>query len=177
LAVASIGGSLALLLLRLRLTPAPEPARSLLLAATLGAVLAASSALPSLPGRPRRWGTVVGTSLVGTAAVGLVWTLRGPSAAVPWAATALPLGVLAAFAEEALFRGSLYDRLAHRGAVLAVVATAVAFALFHVPAYGWVAFPVDLGAGLLFGWQRHASGTWVVPASTHALANVAAMVP
>jgi hypothetical protein len=28
-----------------------------------------------------------------------------------------------------------------------------------------------VGAGLLFGWQRWASGTWTVPAATHAVAN------
>ena len=33
------------------------------------------------------------------------------------------------------------------------------------------ALPVDVGAGLLFGWQRWASGTWTVPAAMHAFAN------
>jgi hypothetical protein len=41
----------------------------------------------------------------------------------------------------------------------------------HLPAYGVAALPVDLGAGLLFSWQRWASGTWTVPAATHAFAN------
>ena len=35
---------------------------------------------------------------------------------------------------------------------------------------------VDLGAGLVFGWQRWASGDWRVAAATHALANLAALV-
>jgi hypothetical protein len=36
--------------------------------------------------------------------------------------------------------------------------------------------PVDLGAGLLLGWQRWATGTWTVPAVTHAAANALATV-
>ena len=93
---------------------------------------------------------------------------------MPWAATAVWLSLLAAVAEEALFRRALYGALLRRGPVIAVVVSAVAFALLHVPAYGWVAFPVDLGAGLVFGWQRHASGTWAAPGITHAAANLAA---
>jgi hypothetical protein len=31
---------------------------------------------------------------------------------------------------------------------------------------------VDLGAGLVFGWQRHAAGTWTAPALTHAAVNL-----
>ena len=50
------------------------------------------------------------------------------------------------------------------------------FALVHLPAYGVVALPVDLGAGLLLSWQRWASGTWTVPAGTHAFANVLAVL-
>ena len=46
----------------------------------------------------------------------------------------------------------------------------------HIPSYGLAAFPVDLGAGLLFGWQRWAAGTWTVPAATHAAANLLAVI-
>jgi hypothetical protein len=45
-----------------------------------------------------------------------------------------------------------------------------------VPLYGIAVLPVDLGAGLLLGWQRWATGTWTVPAVTHAAANVLATV-
>jgi membrane protease YdiL (CAAX protease family) len=48
--------------------------------------------------------------------------------------------------------------------------------LIHVPAYGWPAFPVDLGAGLLFSWQRLSTGRWSVPAATHAAANLLAVM-
>jgi membrane protease YdiL (CAAX protease family) len=55
---------------------------------------------------------------------------------------------------------------------VAIVGSAVAFALVHLPAYGTSALPVDLGAGLLLSWQRWASGTWTVPTATHGVANL-----
>ncbi len=89
----------------------------------------------------------------------------------PLVAWALPLTLLAAIAEEALFRRVAYGALERRGAVVAIGVTALAFALVHVPLYGVAVFPVDLGAGLLLSWQRWASGSWTVPAATHAAAN------
>jgi membrane protease YdiL (CAAX protease family) len=86
------------------------------------------------------------------------------------------LSVLAAVAEEALFRGGVFRLLQPRGAAFAAVASALLFALVHVPSYGWPAFPVDLGAGLLFSWQRLATGRWSVPAATHAAANLLAVM-
>jgi membrane protease YdiL (CAAX protease family) len=83
--------------------------------------------------------------------------------------------VVAAVAEEALFRRVLYDRLLRFGVVAAVGGTAVVFALMHLPAYGVAAMPVDLGAALLLSWQRYASGRWTVPAVTHAVANLLAV--
>ncbi len=107
-------------------------------------------------------GAVVGVSVTGTA--------------VPMPATtlALPLSMIAAVAEEALFRRVAYARLERFGPAIAIAVTAALFAFVHLPAYGTTALPVDLGAGVLFGWQRWASGTWTVPASTHALANILA---
>jgi hypothetical protein len=46
----------------------------------------------------------------------------------------------------------------------------------HIPSYGLAALPVDLGAGLLFAWQRWVSGRWTVPAATHAAANLLAVI-
>jgi len=83
---------------------------------------------------------------------------------------------MAAVAEEAFFRRFLYGRLLPVGAGAAVGLTALAFAMVHVPAYGWAAFPVDLGAGLLLSWQRWASGRWTVPAATHVLANLLVVI-
>jgi membrane protease YdiL (CAAX protease family) len=48
----------------------------------------------------------------------------------------------------------------------------VAFALVHLPGYGVSAFPINLAAGLLLGWQRWASGGWSAPALTHIAANL-----
>lgn len=78
----------------------------------------------------------------------------------------------AGVAEELLFRRLLYGALAVYGAALAVGGSAAVFAAVHVPAYGVAAFPVDLAAGLVFGWQRWASGTWTASAATHAAANL-----
>jgi membrane protease YdiL (CAAX protease family) len=78
---------------------------------------------------------------------------------------------LAAVAEEALFRRLAYGGLERFGAAVAIAGSALLFGLVHVPAYGLAALPVDVGAGLLFGWQRWASGTWTAPAATHAFAN------
>jgi membrane protease YdiL (CAAX protease family) len=113
---------------------------------------------------------------IGLAAVGVSAAAAGSPVPVPWGPTALPLSLLAAVAEEALFRRAAYGRLERFGAPVAVVASAVLFALVHLPAYGIAALPVDLGAGLLLSWQRWASGTWTVPAATHAAANIVAVL-
>jgi membrane protease YdiL (CAAX protease family) len=128
-----------------------------------------------------------GTTLVaGLLAVAAVALMAGPAPPLPAGGAALALGLLAAVAEEALFRGALYAWVERRAArsgrspalapVLAVAFSAVAFALVHVPSYGPAAIPVDLGAGLLLGWQRWASGRWTVPAATHAAANLLAVI-
>jgi membrane protease YdiL (CAAX protease family) len=114
--------------------------------------------------------------LLGSAAVAAATLVAGPAPKPPLAASLVALNVGAAVAEEAFFRGALYARLAPRGVAVAVVGSAVAFALIHLPLYGWALLPVDLGAGLVLSWQRWASGTWTVPAATHAFANVLAVL-
>jgi membrane protease YdiL (CAAX protease family) len=114
--------------------------------------------------------------LLGTTAAAAATLVAGPAPKPPLAASLVALNVGAAVAEEAFFRGALYGRLAPRGAAVAVVGSAVAFALIHVPLYGWALLPVDLGAGLVLSWQRWASGTWAVPAATHAFADVLAVL-
>ena len=112
---------------------------------------------------------------IGLAAVAGAGLVAGPVPDRRVGAAAAALGVLAAVAEEALFRRLLYARLLRLGAVVAVLGSAVLFALVHLPAYGTAALPVDLGAGLLLSWQRFASGRWTVPAVTHAVANLLAV--
>jgi membrane protease YdiL (CAAX protease family) len=94
----------------------------------------------------------------------------GHAPAFTWGFVAL--NTLAAIAEEALFRRVLYAALVPVGAVFAIVGGAVLFALVHITIYGMWVLPLDIAAGVLFGWQRWATDRWSVPAATHAAANV-----
>ncbi len=134
----------------------------------------AAVAVPATTERPRLAPSIVlGLGLVSIAIAAIV---AGSPVPAPWTSAALPLSLLAAVAEEALFRRVLYGRLIRFGAVAAITITAAVFALVHLPAYGTAAIPVDFGAGLLFGWQRWASGTWTAPAITHGAANLLAVL-
>jgi membrane protease YdiL (CAAX protease family) len=162
----------ALVWLRIRLIPVPAPTRIAALVAIYTAILAACLLVPS----PRRAGRPLLALGVGVLGVGVATAAAGTPAAFPSSNLALPLSILGAFAEEALFRRTLYDALEPRGAAAAIIISALLFAVIHIPLYGAPAFPVDLGAGLLFGWQRWAAGTWRVSAATHAVANVIAIL-
>jgi len=168
LGLSTLGGGM--LLARIWLPVLGPPARIAALAGVLLAILAASLIVPAAPGRAR---IGRGAALaVGLAGVAISLGTGGRPVPAPIVAWALPLTLLAAVAEEALYRRAMYGALERRGAVVAIGVTALAFALVHVPLYGLAAFPVDLGAGLLLSWQRWASGTWSVPAATHAAANL-----
>jgi membrane protease YdiL (CAAX protease family) len=91
---------------------------------------------------------------------------------VPVALGGLIAGAVAGVAEEAIFRHGLYGLLERWGAFLAISGSALAFALIHVPSYGWYILPINFAAGVVFGWQRWATGSWTAPAVTHALVNV-----
>jgi membrane protease YdiL (CAAX protease family) len=108
---------------------------------------------------------------IGAFAVGRVLVAGSPP---PASATALVVGLntLAAVAEEAFFRRLVYGALLAGGPAAAVIGSAVLFAAVHVTVYGVWVLPLDLAAGLLFGWQRQATGSWAVPAVTHAVANL-----
>ena len=137
------------------------------------ALMAGALALPTrVEDAPLGWGVPL---LLGVVAVAGAGVAGGPVADRRVGAVAAGLALLAAVAEEALFRRVLYDRLLRFGVVVAVAGSAVVFALVHLPAYGLAAMPVDLGAALLLSWQRYASGRWTVPAVTHALANLLAV--
>lgn len=151
------------------LSDAGANARVVLFGGTYLAIGLASIAAPVGRDRPRL-PPVMALGFGVAAAVVTAW-VAGPSVPSPWSAAALPLSLLAAVAEEALFRRVAYARLERFGVVIAVAGSALLFGLVHVPAYGLAALPVDVGAGVLFGWQRWASGTWTVPAATHAFAN------
>ncbi|MFL6189040.1 MAG: CPBP family intramembrane glutamic endopeptidase [Actinomycetes bacterium] len=121
---------------------------------------------------PLGWKVPLVLGLVGVVGAAIV---GGPVADRRVGGVAVGLALLAAVAEEALFRRVLYDRLLRFGVVVAVAGSAGLFALVHLPAYGLAAMPVDFGAALLLGWQRYASGRWTVPAVTHAVANLLAV--
>jgi membrane protease YdiL (CAAX protease family) len=105
--------------------------------------------------------------------------LAGPVRAARWVpvtAPAVAASIAAAVVEEALFRRVVYGVVHPLGVPVAVIGSALLFALVHVPPYGWATVPLNLTAGVVLGWQRAASGRWAVPAVTHAAANVMAFL-
>lgn len=89
---------------------------------------------------------------------------------VPWAM----ITILVASGEEALLRGRLFDALRNAGGLLpAIVVTTIAFALMHVPLYGWHVVPLDLAVGLAFAGLRLLAGSIAAPAAAHAVADLA----
>ena len=165
-------GSL-MLALRARILVLSSDGRLLVTTVLFGAILIASLLVPVAPGRRRLHPALV--QAVGGAALVLAVWASGHPVPISYSRWVLPLVVLAAVAEEALFRRVAYAALEPAGAAIAIGLTALLFAAIHLPLYGVAAFPVDLGAGLLLGWQRWASGTWAVPATTHVVANLLAV--
>lgn len=102
---------------------------------------------------------------------------RARTVAVPSSFSPIDIGAnaLAAVAEEIFFRRLTFGWLTQWGSGIAVIGSAGAFALVHARAYGISALPLDLAAGILFGWQRWSSGGWVAPALTHIVANLLQM--
>lgn len=161
------------------LTALDPHAAPVLLAAIYLALFAVSVA-PALPGAAaatasRTLHPAVVTA-VGAGAVLAVRIMSKPVVLPDRRVVAILLGLAAAVAEEAYFRRLMHPMLARAGAAVAIVAGAVLFAAMHYPAYGLAAMPLDFGAGLLFAWQRWASGSWAIPAGTHGLANLLASV-
>jgi membrane protease YdiL (CAAX protease family) len=86
----------------------------------------------------------------------------------PWA---LVVAVIAG-AEEVFLRGTLYDAVSEfAGSTWAVCVGAVAFALLHVPLYGWHVLPLDLAVGVVLGMLRASTGSVVAPATAHVIAD------
>jgi len=129
------------------------------------------------PARPNMTPTIPRGTVLPVLALGIGAFVAGRvlvSGSPPAEATALAVGLntLAAVAEEAFFRRLVYGALLAAGPAAAGVGSAVLFAAVHVTVYGAWVLPLDLAAGLLFAWQRHATGSWAVPAVTHAVANL-----
>jgi membrane protease YdiL (CAAX protease family) len=82
---------------------------------------------------------------------------------------------IVAVSEELFLRGALYDAVcAASGPTSAITVSAAAFALLHVPLYGWHCVPVDLYVGCVLGELRRRAGTPLAPAITHVGADLAA---
>ena len=123
-------------------------------------------------------GVAFGLALVAVAMVGasvggspVVPGLGRPAAPfLPWAA----ITIVVASAEEGILRGVLFDRLrAAGGLVPAVAITTIAFALMHVPVYGWHVVPLDLAVGLGLAGLRLSTGLVVAPLAAHVTADLA----
>jgi membrane protease YdiL (CAAX protease family) len=113
---------------------------------------------------------------VGVAAFAIGRVVGGGRAPAPQSAEFIALNSLAAVAEELFFRRLVYGLLLPSGAGYAIGGSALLFAVVHVTTYGYWVLPIDLAAGVLLGWQRSSSQTWVVPALTHVAANVLVVV-
>jgi membrane protease YdiL (CAAX protease family) len=144
--------------------------------ATLFLVLLAVSLLWPVPGdRPGAPIAPVLALGVGAFVVGRL-LLAGSPPPAPATAFVVALNTLAAVAEEAFFRRLVYGALLAGGPGLALGGSALLFAAVHVTVYGLWVLPLDLAAGLLFGWQRRATGSWAIPAMTHAVANLLVVI-
>lgn len=147
-------------------------AGALLVDAAVG-IIGVVAPVPSTDEQPIRWTRWIATTAIGVMAF-VAGRLLGPRhllhVAIPGPAIASV--VVASVAEEAFFRRWVYAWLAVRGPAFAVAGSAAAFAIVHLSAYGPRALPIDVAAGLLFGWQRAATGGWTAPAVTHLAANL-----
>jgi membrane protease YdiL (CAAX protease family) len=82
--------------------------------------------------------------------------------------------IVVASAEELVLRGALFDALRDSaGLSIAVIVTSLAFALMHVPLYGWHVVPLDLGVGVFLAGLRLAAGSVAAPAIAHVAADLA----
>lgn len=162
-------------------------------AVILALVLAIARGLPSLLAlrRPRSWPRALGAALVVLVAVYAVGAILSPllhpgreqgltpdrwqaAHAVPFAANALVVCVLAPFVEEVTFRGVGFSLAAGRfGIEPAVVGTAVLWGLAH----GLVeALPLLVAFGIGLAWLRERQESVVPGMVLHASFNALALV-
>lgn len=162
-----------LLLIRTSFTGLPATATVF---AALYVVLGAASLTVPIGDDGGRSLAPFGVGAVGMTAIVFAAWLVGPGFPVPHGPEVLLLNSLAAVSEELFFRRLVYGGLVRFGPAIAIGGSALLFATLHVPIYGPAVFWVDLGAGLLFSWQRWASGGWGAPAATHVVANLVAVL-
>ena len=146
--------------------------------ATFGIVLVAMASMAGWrPARPSVSSLLIG-SIGGLVLIALPRLVHPLMPAVigmrpePFAAWVLVTAVVVT-GEEALVRGALFAALERAaGPVAAVAVTSLAFALMHVPLYGWHVVPLDLGVGVWLGGLRLATGGVAAPAIAHGLADL-----
>lgn len=146
--------------------------------ATFGIVLIAMAAVAGWrPGRPSVSSLLIG-SVGGLVLIALPRLAHPLMPAVigmrpePFAAWVLVTTIVVT-GEEALVRGALFGALERAaGPLAAVTVTSIAFALMHVPLYGWQVVPLDLGVGVWLGGLRLATGGVAAPAMAHGLADL-----
>ena len=141
----------------------------------LVAVALVAGVRPSVPRPgPVMAGAPAGAVLV---AVSLLARWPAPPLVLGHAAPFLPWVVvttLVATGEELVLRGVLWHwTAAASGSGTALLVTSLAFALIHVPVYGWHVVPLDLGVGLFFGGLRLWFGGPAAPAAAHIVADLA----
>ena len=91
----------------------------------------------------------------------------------PFAAWVL-ITLLVVAGEEVLIRGALLDVAAAAfGLPLAIGLSSLAFALIHVPLYGWAVLPLDLAAGVWLAGLRLTGCGLMAPIVAHAIADLA----
>ncbi len=82
--------------------------------------------------------------------------------------------LLVAVAEEIVLRGALVEAVRPlAGSLGAIAIGGAAFALIHVPLYGWQVVPLDLAVGIVLGGLRLATGSVAAPAVAHVVADLA----
>lgn len=156
--------------------PAASPTAALLFSAVLligVAVCRADLGDVSWPGAAL--GVAGGVALVIVSLVGLPAIMLGPRATSATLLWWVPLVSLVAVSEELVLRGVLFSAVrAQRGDAVAVIVTALLFAVVHLPLYGTGAMPIDLCVGVFLGSLRVISGGVAAPALAHVIADVGA---
>lgn len=122
----------------------------------------------------------VGLAAVWMLASNALVNWRGPWDFTPWRETpmlantlrVLAVGILGPIAEELIFRGLLYGRLAgtRLGAVGSIVVLALAWALIHT-SYSATVIAVIFVEGLLLGAARWRTGSVLAPILMHIVWN------
>ena len=165
--VALVGGCALLVLRPPLLRATSSPVLVLVAVFSCAGLVGAWWPLPSPQGRRAAGAGTSGLALaVGVCGFGIGRLIGGGHSPASLTLHLVILNSLAAVAEEAFFRRLCFDALAPGGQVWATGGSALLFAFVHLTTYGAWVLPIDVAAGLIFGWQRSMTGSWRVPAAT-----------